>query len=209
VVAGRPPRPVCIEPSGPYDLFEKDASGSGTEQLVLASTEDKKPEDWFPGGDLVLYTSRNERGENLWILPLSGDRKPYPIAQTSFEERNGQFAPDGRWIAYDSNESGRFEVYAQPFPGLGGKWQISAGGGVTPRWSHDGREVFYIAPDGVLVAVPVRISPNGQALEPGVPDRLFVVPIGALRGQQAAVRCCPGQPALPDEHQSGRRDRVA
>ena len=126
---------------------------------------------------------------DVWAVPLVGDRTPFPVVQTSFDERNGEFSPDGRWIVYHSNASGRFEVYVQPFPGPSGKWQISTGGGVTPRWSHDGREVFYLAPDGALMATRVSVSSDGQALEPGAPARLFRVPIVPSGGntQQYAV----------------------
>ena len=164
--------------SGPFDLYEKTASGAGVERPVLTSLQIKNPTDWSPDGRFLLYSSLDTKtGLDLWALPLTGDRKPFPVLQTPFTERNGQFSPDGRWIAYDSNESGRFEVSVQPFPGPGGKWQVSTGGGVTPRWRRDGRELFYVAPDGALMAAPVRASSDGQALEPGEPARLFRVPI--------------------------------
>ena len=175
--------------NGPYDLYEKAASGAGTEQVVFSSADTKTPTDWSADGRLVLYQSLNEKtGSDLWALPLVGDRKPFPAVQTSFDERNGELAPDGRWIVYDSNQSGRFEVYVQRFPAPSGKWQISTGGGVTPRWSHDGREVFYLAPDGALMAVRVSLTSDGQALQPGAPARLFrmsIVPAGGNKYQYA------------------------
>jgi serine/threonine protein kinase len=164
--------------SGPFDLFEKTASGAGVERPVLTSPQIKTPVDWSSDGRFLLYSLLDAKTvQDLWALPMTGDRKPFPVVQTPFTERNGQFSPDGRWIAYDSNESGRFEVSVQPFPGPGGKWQVSTGGGVTPRWRRDGRELFYVAPDGALMAAPVRASSDGQALEPGEPARLFRVPI--------------------------------
>ena len=90
------------------------------------------------------------------MLPLFGEHKPFPFVNTSFDEALGQFSPDGRWVAYHSNESGRHEVYVQPFPGPGGKWQISTSGGIEPRWRRDGKELFYIAPDGKLMAAPIQ-----------------------------------------------------
>ena len=110
-------------------------------------------------------------GLDLWVLPLFGERKPFPFVNTNFEESLGQFSPDGRGVAYTSNESGRFEVYVQPFPGPGGKWQVSTGGGIAPRWRRSGKELFYIAPDGKLMAVPIQAA--GQTLEAGAPVALF------------------------------------
>ncbi|MBI3264437.1 MAG: PD40 domain-containing protein [Acidobacteria bacterium] len=113
-------------------------------------------------------------GRDLWALPLQGERQPFPVVQTEFEERDSQFAPDGRWIAYGSNASGRFEVYVQPFPGQGGTWQVSTGGGGQPRWRRDGKELFYLAPDGALMAAPIALAPDGHTVESGKPVALFV-----------------------------------
>jgi hypothetical protein len=108
---------------------------------------------------------------DLWVLPISGDRKPFVFLNQPYEERTGQFSPDGQWVAYVSNESGRHEIYVRPFPGPGGRWQISTEGGIQPRWSPDGKELFYIAPDANLVAVPIAV--NGPVLNPGRPVPLF------------------------------------
>lgn len=97
-------------------------------------------------------------GNDLWVLPLFGERKPIPFLQTRFNEFYGVFSPDGRWVAYTSNESGRTEVYVAAFPGAGGKRQISTAGGTMPRWRRDGREIFYLSPDNTLMAAAV----NGQ-----------------------------------------------
>ncbi|MBN1491019.1 MAG: PD40 domain-containing protein [Phycisphaerae bacterium] len=121
------------------------------------------------------------------MLPLFGERKPVPFVNTSFDEGNGQFSPDGRWVAYQSNESGRDEVYVQPFPGPGGKWQVSTGGGVMARWRPDGRELFYIASDGKLMAAPIQVA--GQSLEAGAPVALFLTRnMGEKRTQYAVTR---------------------
>jgi hypothetical protein len=104
---------------------------------------------------------------------MIGVRKPFPVVRTNADEREGQFSPpDGRWVAYVSNETGIDEVYIQLFPGPGGKKQVSTNGGVDPRWGRDGRELFYVAPDGKLMAVPIHVEPDG-ALNLGPPTTLF------------------------------------
>jgi hypothetical protein len=104
-------------------------------------------------------------------LPLFGDRKPIPFLNTRFSEYPGQFSPDGRWIAYRSDESGKSEVYVAPFPGPGGKWQISVAGGDWPRWRADGTEIFYLAPDNTLMAAAV--NGKGPSFEVSVVKPLF------------------------------------
>ncbi len=98
----------------------------------------------------------------MWTLPLFGDRKPVPYLQTGFDVAGGQFSPDGKWIAYVSNESGKYEVYVRPFSESGGKLMVSTSGGSRPRWRRDGKEIFYLGDDGQLMAAKVR--QNGSAL---------------------------------------------
>ena len=100
------------------------------------------------------------------------------LSRRTFDERQGQFSPDGKWIAYQSNESGRFEIYVQPFPGPEGKSLISTNGGGQVRWRRDGKELFYIALDGRLMAVPVQPASSGQAVDSGTPVPLFATPVG-------------------------------
>ena len=121
-----------------------------------------------------------------WLL------KPFPFLKTPFEERNGQFSADGKWIAYQSNESGRFEIYVQPFPGPGRKFQISTNGGAQPRWNKDSNEIFYVSLDSKMMAAPVKLSADGQSLETGTPAVLFPVriaggPTPGINKQQYAV----------------------
>jgi Tol biopolymer transport system component len=164
--------------AGPFDLFEKPWNGAVDEKALLATGKNKVPLDWSADGRYVLYASIEAKtGADLWALPMVGDRKPLPLLQSPFEESQGQFSPDVRWIVYVSNETGRNEVYVRPFPGPGGKWQLSAGGGIYPRWSRDGREVYYVATDGRLTAVPIAVS--GDTLSPGAPIPLFAARLAA------------------------------
>ena len=160
--------------TGAYDLFEKPASGAGDEQLLLATPGTKTAYDSSADGRFLLYGALGTKtGADIWALPLTGDRKPFPVVQTSFSEDSAQFSADGHWIAYESNESGQFEIYVQAFPGVRGKWQVSTGGGIHPRWSPGGKELFYVAPDGRLMAAPVIVGSSGQSIEAGTPVALF------------------------------------
>ena len=126
-----------------------------------------------PDGRFLVYETTDPKTQvDLWILPLSDDRTPRPFLVTPFGEFAAQISPDGRWIAYTSNESGREEVYVQSFPGPGGKWQISTAGGGAPRWSGDGRQLFYYASDERLMVADVRLAPS---FESGTPTALFKV----------------------------------
>jgi len=152
------------------DLFRKTPDRPAAEEPLLVSPTRKHPTDWSPDGRFILFTSDPERrNEDLWVLSLEG-RKAAPVVASRFDEWDGQFSPDGRWIAYVSNESGRPEVYAQAFPGPGPRRKVSTAGGLMPKWRHDGAELFYVAPDRRLMAVPVRKAAN---LEVGVPAALF------------------------------------
>ena len=104
---------------------------------------------------------------------MDGEKKPFVFLNTSFVESLGQFSPDGRWVAYQSDESGRFEIYVRPFPPQpGGEWrQVSTAGGIAARWRPDGKELYYIAPDGKLMAAPITLK--GTSLDPGAPEALF------------------------------------
>jgi Tol biopolymer transport system component len=167
---------------GVQNLYQKSATGAGNEDLLLATSQGKTVTDWSADGRFLLYMSSDPKtGLDIWTLPLS-DRNPFPITQTNFDEQLAQFSPDGKSIAYQSNESGRFEIYVQPFSGPTGKpaakLRISTNGGAQVRWRHDGQELFYIALDGRLMAIPIRFAQDGQAVEPGAPVPLFVTRVG-------------------------------
>jgi serine/threonine protein kinase/Tol biopolymer transport system component len=167
---------------GPLDLYQKVLSSkAGSEdEVLLTDSLDKTPTSWSPDGRFLLYEAVSDgTGADLWILPL-GSRKPFPFLQTRFNEGSGRFSPDGRWIAYASNESGRFEVYVVPFPGPGAKSQVSFTGGNWPRWRRDGKELFYSAPGNRLMGAAVNGS--GSAFEVTAARSLFQAPATVAGG---------------------------
>ena len=184
---------------GPFELYWKPANGAGGDELLLATPQSKSASDWSPDGRVLLSRSSDPKmGYDLWALPLDGDRKPFPVVQTRFNERDGQFSPDGKWIAYSSDESGRFEIYVQPFGAPGGKSQISTEGGAQVRWRRDGRELFYIGLDERLMAVPIRLDSKAMVVEAGSPVPLFQTRVGGTggairRGRQQYVVSADGQ----------------
>ncbi len=131
----------------------------------------KVAHDWSRDGRYIAFQSRGKKTNwDIWVLPTFGDRKPILFLQTPFNETHPAFSPDGRWLAYQSNESGRAEIYVQNFPGPGGRWQVSTAGGVGPAWRADGKELFYAGPDQKLMAVDIQA---GETFEAGVPRALF------------------------------------
>ena len=119
----------------------------------------------------MLYT---DTARGIWAVSTEGDRKPFPVVETTLGANNAQFSPDGKWIAYQSQESGqRAEIYVQRFPGAGARSQISATGGVQVRWRRDGKELFYLAADNRLIAVPIRLDSERNTVEAGTPVPLF------------------------------------
>jgi hypothetical protein len=122
-------------------------------------------------------------------LPLTGERKPYAFLHTEFAEGNAVFSPDGHWVAYQSNESGKGEVYVTSFPQAGGKWQVSQGGGAVPRWRHDGTGLYYRMPDGKLMEA--SIVSKGTALEVGTPLQVSKIQLGEFGPNQWVVEPSP------------------
>jgi Tol biopolymer transport system component len=158
--------------SGSVSISVKRLAGDGTHEVLLESPEVKVLSDWSPDGRFLLYYVPDPKtGTDLWVLPLDGERVPFTFLKTEANELSGQFSPDGRWVAYQSNESGRFEIYVRPFPGPSGQFPVSTAGGVYPRWSADGKEMYYIAPDAKLMAVPISVTT--PTFEAGAPTTLF------------------------------------
>jgi len=158
------------------DLLVKNSDGSGEDKVLLHEAVNNVSTDLSRDGKYILYS----HGTELSYLALPG-LQTKPFLQTRSVLANGQFSPDGRWVAYASNETGRWEIYVASFPEPRGKWQVSAGGGEQPRWRGDGRELFYLAPDGVMMAAPVN---SGASFDAGRPTALFQAhpyqPISAL-----------------------------
>ena len=169
--------------NSPPHIYAKAADGSGSERAVTEGSDlVEYPSSFSPDGRYLAYERRDQgksdSGYDLWVRPLAGDGKPFPIVQTPFEERDPQISPDGKWMAYRNNESGRMEVYITAFPGGGAKWQVSTNGGFEAKWRGDSKELFFVDSSDNLMAVDVNAS--GSAVRLGVPHVLFQA-VGAQR----------------------------
>jgi hypothetical protein len=172
-------------------LYIKAANTTGQEKvLVKMGTATGWATDWSRDGRYVLYQRPGEKtGQDLWIAPQpsSGksdgkdDTQPFPYLHSEFDEQEGRFSPDAKWVAYTSNESGVPEIYVQSFPLSNTKVPISTGGGSEPQWSYDGTELFYLRADRTLMAVPITHSP-AEPLKPGLATPLFKVPPVLITG---------------------------
>ena len=178
--------------AGTFDVHQKVTSGAGNVQVVVASDETKLPTSWSADGRFLLYQRTDlQTQSDLWVTTMTGTQESSVILKTPFIERSGAFSPDGRWIAYQSNESGRNEVYVRTFvpPGATasapmGQWQVSTTGGIMPTWRPDGKELYYLNPEGALMAAPIAVRPS--SLDPGTPVVLFPTRIvgGGVDAQQ-------------------------
>jgi eukaryotic-like serine/threonine-protein kinase len=164
--------------SGLGDLYRKSATSPGPEEALFKTAETASPVSWSPDGRFLLFEVYAASGANvdIWLLPLPAPAKPEPFLKTSFDEVSPQFSRDGRWVAYASNESGRSEVYVRAFPASPMKWQVSTSGGWRPRWRRDGRELFYLAAGGRMMAVSVQATAG--RFEAADPRELFRVQTG-------------------------------
>ena len=179
---------------GALDLYRKPVDGSRAEQLLLRTSDDKQAYSWSRDGRFLLYgAGRNFGSGQMWVLPMRGEPNPIPFSHSRFDERDGEFSPDGRWVAYESNETGQYEIYVRAFSGdavasqTGGKWMISKDGGMFPRWSSDGRELVYISLDRTAI-MSVTVD-TGHVFRPGVPRQLIKIP--ADRGNSSGVAPTP------------------
>jgi len=162
---------------GPENLFWQQADGSGGLEKLNTSGYNQTPGSWSPDGQLLGFEEINPTtGPDIWVLRMS-DRKAQPFLRTPFNEGAPRFSPDGRWLAYVSDESGRDEIYVQPYPGPGGKWQISTEGGTEPVWNRNGRELFYRSGDKMM-AVDIATQPSFAAGKPRMLFQGHYVPTG-------------------------------
>ncbi len=189
--------------AGGNGIYQKTTGGVGKEQALVSVTGDEKfPDDWSRNGRFLLYTQQDPQTHtDLWVLPLASDGTPSgtatPFANTAFSEEQGRFSPDTRWIAYASDESGRSEIYVQPFPAPpngGSKIPISRDGGSQPRWRRDGKELFYSSLDGKLMAVDVS---GGPIFKASVPKTLFQVPVAQIGHNEGGLQVL-GWDVAPD-----------
>jgi eukaryotic-like serine/threonine-protein kinase len=153
--------------TGPSNVYAKPITGAAEEKALHPSPEDERPQSWSPDGRFLILDSRPRSRQNIpeiAILPLTGDGKPFSFLNVSYANSGGQLSPDGRWLAYVSNESGRPEVYVTVFPQAKGKWQVSSTGATTPRWRRDGRELFFCQTDGILMAAEVTAGKDSFAV---------------------------------------------
>jgi Tol biopolymer transport system component len=172
----------CSNRKGVYSIYSKLTKGApASEELLLEKGQPLYPEDWSLDGRFILFNQEEKSGNSdLWILPLEGDGKPFPVVQTADDEGWAQFSPDGKWVAYRSNESGQYEIYVQPVFDrmVGGKRQVSVNGGSFVQWGSDQKELFYIAPDNRLMAVPIRLASDRLSVQSDAPFALFATHLG-------------------------------
>jgi Tol biopolymer transport system component len=157
--------------SGSVAISTKSSTGDGAEEVLVDSPEVKIPCDWSPDGRfLIYYIPDPKSGTDLWVLPLD-TKLPFVFLKTEANELWGQFSPDGRWIAYQSNATGRYEIYIRPFSAAGAAVPVSTTGGVYPRWAADGKELYFIAPDAKMISASIRAT--ATTIEAGPPTALF------------------------------------
>jgi eukaryotic-like serine/threonine-protein kinase len=160
--------------NGKWGIYVKSAAGGGTEELLVESDSPKMPMSWSPDGASVVYWEGNPKtSSDQWLVPLSGDKKPRPLLQSAFNEGHPQISPNGRWVAYMSNETGEPEVYVRSFPDGTGKRQVSSGGGTFARWRKDGKELFFLSTTSSGKLMSVKVNPSGSTFEYGDPVALF------------------------------------
>ena len=187
---------------GKFGFYQRAADGSGSEDLLLEeSSYVKYVNDWSPDGKFLVFQHAPRGTNEVWVLPLAGERKPFPLPQAQSPAFASAFSPNGKWLAYCSSESGEQKIYVVSFPGPGGKWQVSPGGGCYPRWRHDGKELFYLSTDNKIVAAEVR--GDASSFSVGAVNALFETRVYrsafggfdvAADGQRFIVAYEPGQP---------------
>jgi Tol biopolymer transport system component len=170
--------------SGTQDMYRKASSGVGNEELVIRRDGSEIPVSWSRNGRYIVFSSLKsgpQPGSDTWLLEMAADRKASPFIESPFDKAQARISPDGRWIAYVTDDSGAYQIVVQSFPDPnGGKWQITAQGGIEPKWRRDGRELYYLGFDGRLMSLPVKSDPTFEA---GTPTPLFQTPLAVSRTQ--------------------------
>ena len=165
---------------GHVNMYQKPSNGSGNEEQLLVSNDAEFCNDWSTDGQFIAFHKLTpQTRSDIWIVPMSGDRKPFAYLETPFGEREARFSPNGLWIAYVSDETGPREVYVQSFPIGRGKWQVSRGGGGPPKWRGDGKEIFFVSGDKLM---SVEVKTEGDTFEMGTPQPLFEIRGAPLPG---------------------------
>ena len=162
---------------GPQDIAIKAASGTGAETVVLANGATNTPTYWTSDGQAILFQTAGRNRIDTMLLPIADPRSPRPVLQSPFSEEQAQLSPDGRYIAFTSDESGQPQIYVLDYPALSEKWAISTRGGADPQWRADGLELFFLAADHKLMSVPIR---PGKIFDPGIPTPLFQARVTGL-----------------------------
>ena len=163
-----------------HDLFLKPTRGADSETVLLESAENKFPLDWSRDGRFIVYSVLSAKtATDLWVLPQDGSTKAFAFKQTPSDENGARFSPDGHWMTYQSNETGRIEIYVERFPGPSRSTLVSTSGGTAPAWRDDGREIIYKGLDDRVMAVPISLRLDADSVETGAPVALFALRPGA------------------------------
>ncbi|MBI4417903.1 MAG: PD40 domain-containing protein, partial [Ignavibacteriales bacterium] len=158
--------------AGSSSIRIRSALGGGGDEVLIESRNRLDVTDWSPDGTVLCITRRGEPTQaDIWIHPLTGEKKMWEFVKTAYRESDGRFSPDGRWVAYTSDETGRSEIYLRPYPGPGTATKVSTTGGDSPVWRRDGREIFYISTDNKMMAAEIRVS--GSTVVIGTEQELF------------------------------------
>ncbi|HSP14120.1 MAG TPA: protein kinase [Thermoanaerobaculia bacterium] len=167
---------ILYEASQPPSIRARNADGSGDAEELLRGAV--RPTSCSPDGRVLMYEKSDEgAGPDLWLLPLTGDRTPRPFLKTRFNEEDGRFSPDGKWVAYESDESGSSEIYVRSALPGGGRWQVSIGGGAVPRWAPDGKSLYYaVGREGAIAIYSVGISPAANDIRSNEPQLIVSLP---------------------------------
>ena len=183
--------------AGPPDLYRRFLD-SGREELLLRTPGIEQPTDISPDGrEMLFYKANRAASGDLWRLRLDGSGQVAGVQQSPAVESSGRFSPDGRWVTYDSNESGRFEAYIESLDNPGLRWKVSRDGGINPEWGAGGAELFFVGAGSQLMSIPIRTKPSFQ---PGTPHPLFLMTspfYSVLPGASRFLVVAPSRAATP------------